>query len=331
MDTAWMERQGIRWCYAPGCNANSVSEYVTSALLCLANRHGLTLEGKTIGVVGVGNVGSRVVQKAEALGMRVLRNDPPKEEKERRGQVSGGRRHDTSENKATADTLGPFVSLDRVLEESDVVTLHVPLTKTGPHATYHMADRMFFERMKPGCIFFNCARGAALNTDALLAAMDKGTVACVVMDTWEGEPSYRPDLLERVDIGTPHIAGHSFEGKVMGTVMVYQEACRFLGLEAGWAPDDLLPPPLVPELSVDAEGKRDEQVLWEIVRKVYDVTEDDRRMRGCRQSTGDAVAAHFDGLRKNYPMRREFPFTQVKIKNSTPALASRIAQLGFQL
>lgn len=326
MDIPWLERQGIRWCYAPGCNANSVSEYVTSAVLCLADRHGFTLEGKTIGVVGVGNVGKLVVKKAEALGMRVLMNDPPREEAENRCQESGARSQESEVRKTTE-----FVPLDRILAESDIVTFHVPLTRTGPHATYHLADKAFFEKMKRGAIFFNCARGATTDTDALLAAMDKGTVAHAVIDTWEGEPIYRPDLLARVDIGTPHIAGHSFEGKVMGTVMVYREACKFLGVKATWTPDNLLPPPLVPELDADAAGKSEEAVLWQLVHRVYDIEADDQRMRQGAGLEDKARGVHFDGLRKNYPMRREFRFTKVALRNGPEKLKQKIERLGFRL
>lgn len=310
MDTGYLAEAGIRWCYSPGCNANSVSEYVTTALLCLATRHGFRLAGTTLGIVGVGNVGLQVVRKAEALGMRVLLNDPPRERAER----------DTGPAPA-------FVSLDRILAESDVVTLHVPLTRTGSDATWHLADASFFARMKPGALFFNAARGAVVDTDALLTAMNENIVAHAVLDTWEGEPLFRTDLLDRVDIGTPHIAGHSFEGKVMGTVMVYREACRFLGVDPIWSPEPLLPPPAIPALTVDAGSTTDEAVLWHIVREVYDIEADDRRLRDA--PAGDARAAHFDALRKHYPVRREFRYTRVALEHARSELTDAVARLGF--
>ncbi|MCK5850148.1 MAG: 4-phosphoerythronate dehydrogenase, partial [Kiritimatiellae bacterium] len=298
MDKEYLDRQGIKWSYSPGCNANSVAEYITSALLCLADRHGFILEGKTIGVVGVGNVGSLVAEKAEALGLRVLLNDPPRERNEQGQETT-------------------FVSLNSLLEESDIVTLHVPLTDDGLDPTVHMADREFFEKIKTGCIFINAARGGLLDTDALLNAMDNGVVSHVVADTWEGEPDYRMDLLERVDIGSPHIAGHSFEGKVEGTVMVYRAVCDFLGVESVWTPDSLLPPPLVPELVIDVQGRKDEAVLWDVVRPVYDVQIDDQRLRDGGGDIADVRRRHFDGLRKNYPIHREFRFTKVQLENAT--------------
>lgn len=312
MEIPWYEERGIKWCYAPGCNANSVSEYITAALLCLANRHGFSLAGKTVGVIGVGNVGRLVVKKAEALGMNVLANDPPKEDAP----------ETANERKWT--------SLDELLARADVVTFHVPLTKGGRYPTFHMADKALFGKIKHGAIFMNMARGAVLVTDELLNAMHNGVVSHAVIDTWEGEPAFRKDLLGKVDIGTPHIAGHSFEGKVNGTVMVYQEACRFLGVDAGWSPEGLLPAPIVPEVKVDAAGRSDEQALWEIVRKVYDIEADDRAMRQCGD---DAIAraAHFDKLRKNYPVRREFRFTRVSVMNASPSLSKKVSTLGFSV
>lgn len=310
LDATYLERAGIRWCHAPGCNATSVAEYVTAALLCLANRHAFALAGKTLGVVGVGNIGSRVARKAAALGMRVLLNDPPRERAE------------------FPDGGSIFVSLDQLLAESHLITLHVPLTREGPDPTYHLADDSFFARMRPGVLFINSARGATVRTDALLAAMDAKTVAHAVIDTWEREPTYRKDLLARVDLGSPHVAGYSFDGKVMGTVMVYREACRFLGVEPTWSPDPLLPPPAVPELEIDAAGRRDEQVLWEVVRRVYDIEAEDRRLREGLEAADHAT--HFDQLRIHYPVRREFRFTRVKLINTSEKLVGTVARLGFR-
>jgi erythronate-4-phosphate dehydrogenase len=286
-----------------------VAEYVTAALLRLAVRHRLTLAGKTLGVIGVGHVGRLVVEKAVALGLRVLQNDPPRQRAE-----GGG-----------------FVPIEQVLAESDILTLHVPLTKSGPDATWRMADARFFERLKPGCIYINAARGGVNVTDALLAAMDRGIVSHAVIDCWEGEPAYRPDLLRRADLSTPHIAGHSFEGKVMGTVMVYREACRFLGVAPAWSHEPLMPPPPVPSLAEDAAGRVSEHVLNAIVAKVYDIEADDRRLRDGAVDDEKKRAAHFDRLRKEYPMRREFRFTRVALSNATPALRRTLAALGFKV
>lgn len=350
MDIEYLDKAGITWCSAAGCNANSVSEYLTSALLHLAVQHGLGLQGLSIGVIGVGNVGTRVVAKACALGMRVLPNDPPRERNGEQcsvfglsaetlakegvqcsvpGQQNTNNGQRTTNNGPTA--IIPFVSLDEVLARSDIVTFHVPLTQEGNDATSHMADRPFFELLKPGAILINAARGPVLDTDELLRAMDADIVRHAVIDTWEGEPDYRTDLLERADIGTPHIAGHSFEGKYIGTLMVYREVCKFLGVEATWTPEPLLPVPPVPRVTVKAGDRRDEDVLWDIVGKVYDITADDRCFRETLKLDRDARVKGFDSLRKDYPIRREFRFTTVSLAGGTPSLTDTIAGLGFNV
>lgn len=322
LDLAYLDQAGITWCAAPGCNANSVSEYVTAALLCLGQRHGWTLLGKTIGVIGVGNVGRHVVQKAQALGLRVLQNDPPRRK---------------------AEDNPVFLPLEQVLAEADILTLHVPLTKTGHYPTWHLADRRFFERLKPGIVLLNAARGATMDSDAFLEARVTGKVACAVLDTWEGEPVFRTDVLAKTDIATPHIAGYSFEGKVMGTVMVYHAVCRFLGLKPTWTPesrplpegrlpsDGLLPPPLVPEIRLDPAGLSEEAALWRIVRPVYDIEADDQRLRAGAAADPKTRGAHFEQLRKNYPIRREFRFTRVALPPGHPRLEAKICGLGFMI
>jgi erythronate-4-phosphate dehydrogenase len=323
MDLAYLDQAGIRWCFAPGCNANSVSEYITAALLCLGRRHGITLEGLTMGVIGVGNVGSRVVRKARALGMRVLMNDPPRE----RGIVPPVGAGDADDFEP-----GPFVSLDRILAESDIVTVHTPLTREGADRTFHLADRTFFGRVRKGCIFIDAARGAIVDTGALLEALESGQVSHAVLDTWEGEPRYRTDILTRVDLGTPHIAGHSFEGKAMGTVMVYREACRFLGVPPTWSHEPLMPPPLVPEVRL-APGPAEQAALDEAVRRVYDIEADDRRFRDTAVPDDKQRAVHFDRLRREYPERREFRYTRVMAATGalSAPLRAKLAALGFQM
>ena len=313
LDIPYLERRGIQWCFSPGCNANSVGEHVVSALLCLAVRHGFRLQGLTLGVVGVGNVGRRIVAKARALGLRVLQNDPPR-------------------RRAEPQNAAQFVSLDQVRREADIVTFHVPLNRQGPDATVHLANARFFAGLRPGCILINASRGAVVDTNALLAAMDAGTVRHAVIDTWEGEPRYRADLLARAELATPHIAGHSFEGKVMGTVRVYREACRVARVEPSWTHEPLMPPPPVPRLDITAGGRPLEAVLWDAVRPVYDIREDDARMRAEPADADPAArAAHFDRLRKTYPMRREFRYTAVRLLDYDPRAAAALRDLEFQV
>ena len=170
-----------------------------------------------------------------------------------------------------------------------------------------------------------------MDSDALLAAMDRGIVAHTVLDTWEGEPAFRPDVLAKTDLGTPHIAGHSFEGKVMGTVMVYREACRFLGVQPTWTPEALLPSPLVPEIRLEIGNRPMEAMLADIMRRVYDIEADDRRLRNITVADPRRCAEGFERLRKEYPIRREFRFTRVVLSSSCPVLEAKLSGLGFDV
>ncbi|MFH0880916.1 MAG: 4-phosphoerythronate dehydrogenase [Lentisphaerota bacterium] len=311
MDLDYLDHMMIAWCAAPGCNANSVSEYVTSALLCLVQRHGLELAGRKIGVVGLGQVGSRVLVKAEALGMKALRNDPPLQ-------------------LVTKDP--EFLPLEYLLQDSDIITLHVPLATKGPFPTWHMADCRFFARMKPGCIFINASRGECVVSDDLLHAMEHGVVARAIMDVWENEPSIPVELLKKADLGTPHIAGYSFEGRLNGTLEVYRQACHFFEVEPTWNPEvDESLFPKAPQVTIDARGKSDEAVLWELVRKVYNIEADDQALRSGPLDDENAFGKHFENLRKSYAARREFSAVQVKLLNEDPELLEKAASLGFRI
>ncbi len=308
IDAAYLHSQGIYGCAAPGCNANSVSEYLISALLVLGRRHNFDLEGKTIGVIGCGNVGSRVVKKCGKLGMRVLRNDPPL---------------------AAVSADPDYYPLDYVLAESDIVTIHVPLIKEKPWPTEYMADYLFFEQLKPGAIFINAARGSVCDYDALLAARQGGTVSRSIIDVWSPEPAFRNDVLKLTDLASPHIAGHSYEGKLNGTIACYNELCNFFEISKRWDMAASLPAPEVPAIELDCAGRDDEEVLHDIVKQVYDIETDDRLIREAAVHSDIDRARNFDILRKNYRMRREFMNTTVNAQNASPGLLHKIHSLGF--
>lgn len=309
MDTRYLDRKGIAWCAAPGCNANSVAEYVVAALCHIAHVRSLTLRDLTLGVIGVGQVGSRVVQKGQAVGMRVLQNDPPLA-------------------LATGDPV--FRPLEEVLAEADILTLHVPLTREGKFPTYHMCNCHFFEHVKPGCIFVNAARGEVVDSESLLFALERHIVSDAVLDTWENEPLISPELLARVRIATPHIAGYSFEGRLNGTLAVYREACHYFEAEPAWVPDESEFPPII-EIACDARGKSLEAILCEVIRAVYDIREDDAALREAVAMTPDARGTHFDRLRRSYRMRREFTATRVKLTHADAAVSETLRRLGFVL
>jgi len=311
VDEEYVKETGIAFTSAPGCNANSVSEYIAAALLVLSGREGERLAGKSIGIVGVGNVGSRVAAKAEALGMRVVLNDPPLQRK-------------TGDEKY------------RPIEEipgCDVVTLHVPLEKDGPDPTYHLADDDFIAAMKPGAALINSSRGAVVDNPALLTALESEQLGAAVLDVWEGEPLILPGLLKRVALGTPHIAGYSLDGKINGTTMVYEAACRFLGEEPTWKASDEDAPVAVPELQLDVSDRAVEDILREAVLAVYPIERDDAALRKVLDLPRDAQGNFFDNLRKNYPLRREFPNTRVRFSGGKPSdpLTVALRHLGFRV
>jgi len=301
IDEAFLSKRGIAFVAAPGSNANSVAEYVAAALLVVAGRGGWDLAGRHIGVIGVGNVGSLVVAKAEALGMRAILNDPPLA-------------------RQTGDAR--YRPLDEALD-ADIVTLHVPLTREGPDATLHMVNDRFLGRLRAGAVLLNTSRGGVVDTAALRRALQTGRLEGAVLDVWENEPGIDLDLLRRVDLGTSHIAGYSFDGKVNGTQMLYKAVCAWLGWPADWRP--VLPPPPVPAVTVRAEG---EDGLREAVLAVYDIERDDAALRGLLDLPAAERGPAFDRLRKDYPQRREFPNTTV---TAPERLRLALVGLGFRV
>lgn len=310
MDEAYLRTTEVMACSAPGCNSNSVAEYVVTALLVLADRFGFQLEGKTLGVIGVGHIGRRVVEKAMLLGLRVLQNDPPR-------QVAEGNRS--------------FQSLETLLPECDILTLHVPYVKSGPHATGHLVNDRFFEQVKPGALFINAARGEVHDTDSVGFAMDKGLIQPVVLDVWEEEPRISLNLMNRVDIATPHIAGYSYEGRLNGTQSVYEALCRYAEIESCWDPESDIEQPSLPERVVDARGRPEESVLLELVRGVYPIEDDDQRFRAGASDDPKQMGQHFVACRRNYPLRREFKAARVVLKHASEPLLRKAWGLGFQI
>lgn len=307
VDLGWLAERGIGFASAPGSNANSVAEYVVAALLVLAQRGGYELEGKSIGVVGVGNVGSRVVAKCEALGMRVRQNDPPL------ARQTGEAR---------------FRPLDELLG-CDFLTFHTPLTREGPDPTFHLADEALLKRLGLEAVVLNTSRGAVVDGEALKLMLSEKWLGGAVLDVWEGEPDIDLDLLDLVDLATPHIAGYSYDGKVAATLMIHLSACQFLGVEPTWDPREALPEPEIEAIEFDCDGVGDEEIIREAVLTVYPIESDDHELRNIDDA--DDPAASFDHLRRDYPIRREFPNTTLILANASPRLKAKCAGLGFRV
>ena len=241
VDEEYLAKSGIAFVSAPGSNSNSVSEYITAALLELTQINGFSFHDKTIGIIGVGNVGSKVWRKAEALGLRVLLNDPPLE---RMGSSY------------------PLHTLDELME-ADIVTLHVPLTRTGSDATYHLFDENRIRKMKHGAILFNTSRGAVVETEALKRTLLDKHLAAAVIDVWEGEPNISASLLELVTLGSPHIAGYSLDGKVNALRINYEAVCRFLSIPIDRDINTLLDGEELPKIKINTSKLSFRQALHE--------------------------------------------------------------------
>ncbi|MEN6384457.1 MAG: 4-phosphoerythronate dehydrogenase PdxB [Phycisphaerales bacterium] len=302
VDTEYLKNKQIEFASAPGSNANSVAEYVTSALLNLAEKYHFDVSKKSIGIVGVGNVGSRVEKKAKALGMKVVLNDPPL-------------KRQTGEDK--------YRPLNEIFD-CDIVTLHTPLTKEGIDKTYHLANENFFAALKDGAIFFNTCRGSVHDTIALKKAISTKKLSACVLDVWEKEPDIDVELLDMVDFGTPHIAGYSYDGKVIGMIMIYNAFCNFFGIKPKFTAQSFLPEPKLPEILI----KNEKNPLLFAVNSLYDISKDDENLRRIKNEPVDKRGVYFDSLRKNYPIRREFVNT--KIINADVNLHKVFAGLGFQ-
>lgn len=309
IDKEYLAGRGIGFSSAPGCNADSVADYITSALLVLAERFSLSLPAMRLGIVGVGNVGSRVLERAKALGITCVLNDPPRA-------------------RAEGDPL--FRPLSEVFD-CGLVTLHVPLTQQGEDATHHLADADFFAKMKPGALLINSARGPVVDGNALGEALASGRLKAAVLDVWEGEPTIDPALLDQVAIGTPHIAGYSFDGKVNGTRQIYEAACAFLGEDPTWDPEPLLPEPEVPQVRLDGSSANPLPELHKAVLSVYDLRRDDEALRAIRDVPEAERGAYFDRLRKEYPRRREFKNTRALVEPPSQDLEVRLQGLRFKV
>lgn len=299
VDQDYLHQAGIAFSAAPGCNAIAVVEYVFSALLMLAERDGFELTDRTVGIVGVGNVGGRLQKRLEALGVRTLLCDPP--------------RADNGEP-------GNFQPLDKLVEEADILTFHTPLYKDGPYKTWHLADEALISRLKPGAILINACRGAVVDNAALLKCLDAGQKLSTVLDVWEPEPDLNVALLDKVDIGTAHIAGYTLEGKARGTTQVFEAYSAFIGKPQQIALDSLLPAPEFGRITL--HGPLDQPTLKRLVHLVYDVRRDDAPLRKVA-----GVAGEFDKLRKHYLERREW--SSLFIQCDDAAAAKLLSALGF--
>lgn len=297
IDTHFCEQHGIVWKNAPGCNAASVGQYVLACLVTLSLRTGEPLRGKTLGVVGVGHVGSIVSRYGELMGMRVLRNDPPRAEEE---GAKG------------------FVSLEEIAAESDVISLHVPYTKEGAYPTHHLANAEFFDRLERKPWLINSCRGAVHDTAALLSAKQNGKISELILDCWENEPNISLDLLDVTSLATPHIAGFSADGKANGTRMCLQAIEQFFHVH--FARLEQVVPPEPQEPLIDLDQWKSHRVEKAILH-TFSPEQVDQTLRSAPDG--------FECQRNHYAHPREFGAYQVI--HATTEEATLLRKLEFDI
>ena len=302
IDTTLCEQFGISWTNAPGCNSKSVEQYIASALMVLAEQKKFLLKEKTIGIIGVGNVGAKVARLCEIFGMRVLLNDPPR---------------------ARSEGNKGFVELNTLLEEADIITLHVPLNMDDIDKTFHLIDDQLISATKKNPIIINSCRGEVIDSNSLKIALRTGKISGAVIDCWENEPELDLELLNLVDLGTPHIAGYSRDGKANGTNMSIRAISKFFNLGINNWKCSGIEPPMLPDILIDGTGKSTQQILAEAILATYDIRKDDLILRNSVET--------FEKQRGDYAVRREFPAFRIFCKINNIKVLHKLNQLGFRL
>lgn len=298
IDTAYCDSHGITWKTAPGCNADSVEQYITASLLFLSEKYKFNLQHKTIGIIGVGNVGSKVEAVCKKLGMRILLNDPPREALEGSDQ---------------------FTDLDTLKKEADIITLHTPLTKNGSYPTYHLAGKAFFNSLHRKPFIINSCRGAVADNEAWIEAIRSNKISGTVIDCWENEPHINLELLQLADIATPHVAGYSADGKWTATKMSLENLNDFFQLNIN--PIRLLEIDSPENPVIDLKGIEKEKQLSYAVWQTYNPMQETENLKSHPEK--------FYEFRSNYPPRREYhAYTVV---NATKEVRKILKVLGFRI
>ena len=301
-----LQDANVHFCSAPGCNAQSVAEYVLCALLDFAHKTNTKLKGKSIGIVGVGNVGTLVAKYAEQLEMKVFLNDPPRQRK--------------------GDALN-FVSFAEILS-CDFITLHVPLYKQGADKTHYLINSDILSKMKPNTVIINTCRGSVVNNNDLKLALQKKTIQAAILDVWENEPTIDKELFDLCFIGTPHIAGYSYDAKIRGSTMIAEKIAAFFHLPM---PNyGQIGKPEITSFSLPKLQGDDEERLKLLCNLFYDPRADHVFLKEALSSVNSGE--NFDNLRKKYRKRREFQVVSLEYQSGVfnEPLANKLKNLQFK-
>ena len=298
LDLAWLEQQGITWASAPGCNADAAAQYTLAMTWLACERLGRNLAGQRVGIIGRGNVGSRVQKLMNAIGAKTVANDPPLADQGEKG----------------------LVSLEEALAQ-DLICLHVPLSRGGPHPTFRMIDLGQLLLMSDSALLVNTARGDVVNGKSLLSQLNNGRLHAA-LDVWPDEPRIDPELVMATTVATPHVAGYSDDGKLNGARIVYTAFCAWLG-----------EPPVIPVNDGSEVLELDLHTVKNHISSALEaacfVPRYDREMRGLASLTPEVRATNFDVLRRDYPSRRDFHAWQIRGANTESA--NTLRKLGFRI
>ncbi len=302
IDTNYCDGNGIKWTNAPGCNSGSVKQYIASALAEIISIEKKSFEDITLGIIGVGNVGSKVAHMAKALGIKTLLNDPPRERSEGKGD---------------------FTDIETLIAQSDIITIHVPLSHQGVDKTFHLANADFFGKMKRGAWFINSSRGEVMETQSLINALESKHLGGTIIDVWENEPNINLKLLELAHVATPHIAGYSADGKSNGTAMSVQAISKFFNLGMDdWQPNNV-PQAKQSSLAINCMDKSKEQIFNELSSFAYNILLDSEKLKKSPKT--------FEQQRENYPIRREPEHLTIIAKHLSNLQEVVIQSLGYKL
>jgi erythronate-4-phosphate dehydrogenase len=307
IDTAYLQRQGIGFCSAPGCNASAVMEYIVSVLSVLSEQQGFRLHNKSVGIIGRGQIGSRLAAALAKMGVRFKANDPPRE--------------------AAGET--ELYSLEDVLA-CDIISVHVPLIEDGPWPTRNLIHDKHLKCLTANQILINTSRGHVIDEAALKRRLVEQKPPTIVLDVFRGEPVIDRELANLCQLATPHIAGYSLEGKTNGTEMVYQSLCRYSGLPVRYSAAQFVPEPSLKKLVFSADADV-EYALHTAVRACYDVRFDNSQLRHTLELEPAARASAFDLLRKCYRQRRSFGNTEVCVPMGRTDVNTTLAAVGFKV
>lgn len=304
LDTEYLDSCGIRYSNAPGSNATSVVEYILSCLSIMTETHAIDWGEISVGIIGYGNVGSLLGERLKKLGISFKACDPFLDQED-------------------------LVTFEEAME-CDVISLHVPLTVDGPHPTYHMINNQVLHAMRDDQVLINASRGAVVDNQSLSNFLDVHPRFTAILDVWESEPEIDTELARKVFIGTPHIAGYSYDGKVQGTEMVYRALCQFLGLPSRHSSGQFLEEPPLAKMAFTSNADLD----WSIhtaIRACFDVRHDHSLLQASLRLPEEERIQAFDRFRKNYRCRREFSGVKIQLKQVAPELVSKFKSLGFNV